>query len=99
MKKTRNEKKCVTALTVVVNIYVIEKHWLKLKKAESKSSVNYVNTFLLCQLAVSDLVMGVSLLILSVKSLGYSGQYCIHDFEWRTSTTCNVVGVLAVFLS
>ena len=89
----------VTVLTITVNIYVIRKHWLKLNKVESKSSVNYVNTFLLCQLAVSDLVMGVSLLILGVKSLGYSGQYCIHDFEWRTSTTCNVVGVLSVFSS
>ncbi|XP_028405371.1 G-protein coupled receptor GRL101-like [Dendronephthya gigantea] len=57
--------------------------------------LNQVNSFLLTNLAVADLLMGVYLLILAVKDTTWEGVYYKHYFLWRDSGLCIVAGVIA----
>ena len=50
-------------------------------------------------LALADLLQGVSLLTLAIKSRQLSGNYCVLDHEWRTSGACTAVGFLTVLSS
>ena len=57
--------------------------------------LNQVNSFLLTNLAVADLLMGVYLLILAVNDTAWKGVYYKHYFPWRDSGLCIVAGVIA----
>ena len=67
----------------------------KLDRSRAKSSVLYFNRILIGNLALSDSLMGIVLFTLLIKSHLLSGEYCEHEFEWRTSHTCNFIGVLS----
>ncbi|XP_078491522.1 uncharacterized protein LOC108950445 isoform X1 [Ciona intestinalis] len=68
------------------------------KKAKSARApgVVVINKLLILNLSFADLLMGVALLIIGIKSAQFSGQYCWRDLLWRSSTTCDVIGVLSV---
>jgi len=84
---------------IIANLIVICKHLQKLKYLRDRHSMPYINTTLITHLATSDLLMGVSLILVGIKSSIYSGKYCYYDYQWRTSHTCNLVGVLTVVAS
>uniref|UniRef100_H2YMH5 G-protein coupled receptors family 1 profile domain-containing protein n=1 Tax=Ciona savignyi TaxID=51511 RepID=H2YMH5_CIOSA len=52
--------------------------------------------WLVANLSMSDLLMGVYLLSVSAMGGQFSGRYCYHDAEWRSSQTCSILGSLAV---
>uniref|UniRef100_H2Y4Z4 G-protein coupled receptors family 1 profile domain-containing protein n=1 Tax=Ciona savignyi TaxID=51511 RepID=H2Y4Z4_CIOSA len=54
-----------------------------------------LNCFLL-NLSVSDFLMSVYLIVISIKGVEYSGGYCSHDAKWRTSGSCSFLGALTV---
>ena len=60
---------------------------------------NKVHSFLLTNLAISDLLMGVYLLIIAIKDVQWQGEYFKHDNNWRSGTTCAVTGVLSMVSS
>ena len=60
---------------------------------------NKVHSFLLTNLAISDLVMGIYLLIIAVKDVQWQGEYFKHDINWRSGTTCALTGVLSMVSS
>ena len=60
---------------------------------------NKVHSFLLTNLAISDLLMGVYLLIIAIKDVQWQGEYFKHDNNWRSGTTCTVTGVLSMVSS
>ncbi|XP_015771744.1 PREDICTED: G-protein coupled receptor GRL101-like isoform X2 [Acropora digitifera] len=60
---------------------------------------NKVHSFLLTNLAMSDLLMGIYLLIIAVKDVQWQGEYFLHDFRWRSGVPCAVTGVLAMVSS
>ncbi|VVC28732.1 Hypothetical protein CINCED_3A011872 [Cinara cedri] len=60
---------------------------------------NQVHSFLIVNLALSDVLMGSYLLIIAVVDWYYRGVYIIHDADWRNSTMCNVAGFLSTFSS
>lgn len=82
--------------SVVANLNVIVFSTRKLKQIRQKNSVGFCNRLLILNLALADLVMGISLLILASKSVQMSGEYCIYDLLWRTSSLCNLVGTLTI---
>ena len=86
-------------ITIINNLIIIRKHSQRLFKIKKKSSTRYVNTILLFQLSISDFMMGIVLLIVGIKSRQFSGQYCYHDLEWRSSVTCDIIGFLTVISS
>ena len=85
-----------SSLTIFLNLLVIQGHVRKLKKLRSKSSVKYINLIILIQLAFSDLLMGFVLLVIGIKSLQFSGEYCYNDLSWRSSISCKILGILTV---
>ncbi|CAB4020875.1 G- coupled receptor GRL101-like, partial [Paramuricea clavata] len=61
--------------------------------------VNRVNSFLLTNLAVADLLMGVYMLIIAYKNTEWDGVYFKHDFSWRDSYLCKFAGVISIVSS
>ncbi len=60
---------------------------------------NKVHSFLLTNLAMSDILMGVYLLIVAVKDVQWQGEYFKHDIDWRTGFMCAFTGVLSMVSS
>ncbi|XP_070533608.1 G-protein coupled receptor GRL101-like [Ptychodera flava] len=60
---------------------------------------NKVHSFLITNLAVGDLCMGVYLIIIAVADTYYRGNYIIHDKVWRQSQFCKIAGFLSTFSS
>ncbi|XP_069134569.1 G-protein coupled receptor GRL101-like [Argopecten irradians] len=46
-------------------------------------------------LAVSDMLMGIYLLIIGVVDIYYDGKYAWHDHKWRNSSLCTAAGILS----
>ncbi|XP_031559295.1 uncharacterized protein LOC116295583 [Actinia tenebrosa] len=60
---------------------------------------NRVHSFLLTNLAISDLMMGVYLLMIAIKDLEWRGVYFKNDLQWRSSRVCQLAGALSVISS
>ena len=50
---------------------------------------------LVCHIAVSDLIMGIYLLIIAVADSIFRGTYVYYDEYWRNSVWCELAGVMA----
>ena len=57
---------------------------------------NKVHSFLLTNLAISDLLMGVYLLVIAIKDVQWQGEYFKHDVNWRSGLTCAFTGILSM---
>ena len=57
------------------------------------------NHLLILNLAMADLFMGIYLLMLGIIGTKYDGDFCRHKLHWRSSITCQVMGVLTVISS
>ena len=71
------------------NIFVVA--WRSFLKED-----NRVHSFLLTNLALSDLLMGLYLLIIAIKDVQWQGEYFKHDVSWRTGQMCQFAGVLSM---
>ena len=60
---------------------------------------NNVQSVLLTNLAISDLLMGIYLLIIAIKDVQWQGEYFLHDFRWRSGVPCALTGVLSMISS
>ena len=60
---------------------------------------NRVHSFLLTNLAVADLLMGVYLLTIAIMDVRWQGEYFKHDIEWRSGLGCKIVGILSMLSS
>ena len=58
-----------------------------------------VQPFLLINLAVSDFLMGIYLLIIAIKDAQWQGEYFKHDFDWRAGPVCQLAGALSMLSS
>ncbi|KAK4321487.1 hypothetical protein Pmani_007704 [Petrolisthes manimaculis] len=63
------------------------------------SSGNRVHSFLIVNLGVGDLLMGVYLLIVAGVDLRYRGVYAIHEHDWKTSPLCQLAGFISTLSS
>nr|XP_027237958.1 relaxin receptor 2-like [Penaeus vannamei] len=62
-------------------------------------SPSQVHSFLITNLALGDLCMGIYLLIIAAVDVNYRGVYFIYDALWRTSSLCQLAGFLSTFSS
>jgi len=74
------------------------KHLKPLLKREGVAT-SRTNHILVLNLAFSDFLMGVYLLILGIAGAVHSGVYCSKSLQWLTSPTCVMMGVLVVLSS
>jgi len=85
------------SVVIVMTIVSVKKH-LQANRQQS-SNVGLFNKLLIFNLAAADLVMGIVLLIISIKAAKFSGRYCLEDRTWRSSSFCNGIGVMTVISS
>lgn len=88
-------RSCIWVLGVIAflgNIMVIG--WRVRYRASNK-----VHSFLITNLAIGDLLMGVYLMIIACVDSYYRGEYFIHDAAWRQSTWCRMSGFLSTLSS
>ncbi len=60
-----------------------------------KSSEFEPHKTMICQLACSDILFGIYVLVIAVTDLLLGGNYIIHDLEWTSSITCHISTILA----
>ena len=58
-----------------------------------------VHSFLIMNLAFSDCLMGIYLLLIAVVDQYYRGRYSVHEFSWRSSQLCHLAGFISTFSS
>ena len=80
----------VLSLLGAVCVLVL-RHFLKEK--------NVVQVIMLMHLAVADGLMGVYLLTIAVIDRLWSGEYYLHDFQWRFRLPCQITGAISVLSS
>ena len=76
------------------NIGVIVSHLISRKTIKRKSY-----TRLVTQLGISDLLMGIYLLIIASKDVQFQGEFVWHDTDWRHSDLCRAAGFLSTLSS
>ena len=93
--KNKTVQVCIWILGILAflgNLLVII--WRTVDKEE-----NRVQSCLLTNLAVADLLMGVYLLTIAIMDLRWQGEYFKHDIQWRSGVGCKIVGVLSMLSS
>ena len=86
----------MATLALVGNAAVVVKSGRYL--AERRRHVNKVRTgqqVMILNLALSDLLMGVYLLGITVKAAEVTGVYAQHDLRWRSGRWCSALGCCA----
>ncbi len=89
---------CMWALgvsAVVGNFFVVV--WRLREKPEKTGQ--YVQSFLVMNLAMSDCLMGIYMLILASVDLYYGSTYFQYAEFWRSSALCKVAGFLSLLSS
>ena len=95
MFRNVNPKRCIWVvgiLSILGAVFVIT--WRVFFKEK-----NVVQTILLMHVAVADGLMGVYLITVGVMDVVWSGEYYLHDFEWRTGFRCQMVGGMSAMSS
>ena len=97
---TCNHLLSFTALTVFIwiigcsaifgNIFVV---WWKQFKQRAE---NKVQSLLLSNLAMSDLLMGIYMIIIASADIHYGQYFPMNAESWRSSVLCRVAGTLAI---
>ncbi|PFX13544.1 G-protein coupled receptor GRL101 [Stylophora pistillata] len=60
---------------------------------------NVVQSIMLVNLGISDGIIGIYLIIIAIKDLQWSGEYYLHDYEWRTGWFCHFNGAMSILSS
>lgn len=82
-------------LGVIIETYLSEIR----TKSPQTSNISKCNRYFMINLAGSDFIMGIALLMIGIQSTNLSGQYCNLEKKWRTSGLCSFIGVLTVLSS
>ena len=83
----------VSVFAIVNNVVGI------LTRCRQRKQVNKVQFLLITNLSMSDLLMGVYLIILLSVDLYYTDYFPSHSDSWRNSTLCDIAGSLSVLSS
>ena len=75
---------------ILGNVFVV---WWKHFKQRTK---NKVNSLLLSNLAVSDLLMGIYMIIIASADVYYGQYFPMNAEHWRSSVLCRIAGTLAI---
>ena len=84
----------------VVSIFAIVNNILGiLVRCKQRKQANKVQFLLITNLSISDLLMGVYLIILLSVDLYYTDYFPSHSYSWRNSILCRIAGSLSVLSS
>ena len=82
-----------TALSLSLNIFA----GIEIARKDAESRTAKVDKLILLVLSGYDMLTGLCVGFTFVKSMIYSGKYCLHDREWRASLQCKILGCLFSF--
>ena len=77
------------------NLFVIGLRVFRKKVVETTR----IQSQMITNLAMSDLLMGVYMMIIAGADLYYRGDYALNADSWRDSTLCRLAGFLSAFAS
>jgi len=80
-------------MIVVLNVFA----GIEVYKLEPESRTGKVDRLILMTVCFYDTLMGGCLGFTFVKSMVFSGKYCTHDSEWRSSLQCKLLGCFFSF--
>lgn len=66
---------------------------------KTKSPIQAKQSFLVTNLAASDCIMGLYMLVLASADLYYGNEYFIYSEQWRTSAVCKLASFLSLLSS
>ena len=81
---------------VLIKTFLELYHALRRRSHSSINRISICNKIMIVNLAFSDFLMGIYLLLIIIKTLQFSGNYCIKQLSWLQGTECTFLGVLAV---
>ena len=70
----------------------------RFREKNSKSS-KVVHSFLVFNLALSDFLMGVYMVIIAAADVHYGDDYFLHASEWRSNVACKIASVISILSS
>ena len=84
--------------TIIIagNVTVLVFHVKKPLKKGNKRESQRVSSFLLANLAVADLLMGIYMLLLGGADIYFSETFYLNSKEWRSSSVCRGANFLVV---
>ena len=88
----------IAFVTLIGNAYVLMTTTKILTDKRLQKMIR-LNHILILNLAIADFMMGIYLLIISIQSSIYSGNYGENDLKWRSSSVCSAAGTLAIISS
>ncbi|CAK8682153.1 unnamed protein product [Clavelina lepadiformis] len=88
----------VAIVIVLGNLYVML-FTIRHLNSKTKNRRSKCNHFLVLNLAISDLLMGVFFLIVLCRGARYSDRNTAVEYRWRTSTLCAVAGTISMVSS
>ena len=68
-------------------------------KEKTRSSTQAVQSFLIGNLAASDFLMGVYMIIIAGADLYYGDEYFVYSDQWRTGGMCRFAGFISLLSS
>ena len=69
------------------------------KQQKHKSHVNWVQSMLLSNLAMSDFLMGVYMIMIASADIYFGESFPLRAEQWRSGITCRVAGTLSILSS
>ena len=95
MFRRKGPRRCLWGIAIVSLVgAVFVLVWRTLFKEK-----NVAQTIMLMHVAVADGLMGVYLFIIGAKDAMWSGEYYLHDYQWRTGLSCQITGGICVLSS
>jgi len=76
-----------------LNAIAVYTNW----KREVTTAAGEIDKGIIFLVCFYDGIMGIYTMIIFIKSQLFSGAYCLHDFEWRSSNMCKALGFLFTF--
>ena len=80
---------------LIGNIFVI----LMRLREKTASATQAVQAVTIGNLAISDFIMGIYMLIIASADLYYGKQYFVYSDDWRSGVVCKIAGFLALLSS
>ncbi len=83
----------------LIGLNAIGGNMFVLCRKKSKNEKNSVQTFLLSNLALSDLLMGIYMLIIASADIYFGERFPMRAETWRSGITCRIAGAMSIISS
>lgn len=90
----------MAVFSIIGNLSVLAQKFREIRHDDYRlNNLSKIHNFLVMNLAVADLIMGVFLLILGIQTVLFNGKYCRLDKSWRSGRVCILLGIMATISS